>query len=387
MYNLGDQTWRNQPAVMPREVVHSLMQRVRTHCERHGMDRFALILHGGEPLLAGEDFLVDFVTEARRVLEPKVALLFKMQTNGTLLTPALFRLLQQLQVRVGISLDGPEPINDRHRLDHAGRSSYGAVMAGIDSARQVDPGYAPTMLSVIDLDNDPIQAYEHFLTVGAREVDFLLPDATHDRPPPPGPARSEAPYADWLIRIFDRWFFESPRAIGVRLFEEIITVLCGMPNYLDQLGVGRNEVLVVETDGGLEAVDSLKVCGDGFTKMKANVLTHELDEALATDLARTYHMSGERACATCQACSLHRVCGGGYLPHRYSSERGFDNVSVYCQDLMKLIVHIQNRLCEQLPQSMLSRAGLAPLVYEALRSRLPRPPRRRSSLPVLSAAG
>jgi uncharacterized protein len=53
--------------------------------------------------------------------------------------------------------------------------------------------------------------------------------------------------------------------IGVRLFEEIITVLCGMPTYLDQLGDGRNEVLVVETDGGLEAVDSLKVCGDGFT--------------------------------------------------------------------------------------------------------------------------
>jgi len=46
---------------------------------------------------------------------------------------------------------------------------------------------------------------------------------------------------------------------------------------------------------------------------------------------------------TCQACDLVRVCGGGYLPHRYSAANGFANPSVYCADLQHVIQHIQHR--------------------------------------------
>ena len=43
------------------------------------------------------------------------------------------------------------------------------------------------------------------------------------------------------------------------------------------------------------------------------------------------------------------VCGGGFLAHRYSSLNGFDNPSVYCLELAKLICYIQNRLYSDLP--------------------------------------
>ncbi|WP_442788667.1 hypothetical protein [Dactylosporangium sp. NBC_01737] len=34
-------------------------------------------------------------------------------------------------------------------------------------------------------------------------------------------------------------------------------------------------------------------------------------------------------------------CGGGLFAHRYSADRGFDNPSVYCPDLMERIQHIR----------------------------------------------
>jgi uncharacterized protein len=66
-------------------------------------------------------------------------------------------------------------------------------------------------------------------------------------------------------------------------------------------------------------------------------------------------------CAQCRGCPVRAVCGGGYLPHRYSSRNGFDNPSVYCRDLMKLIVHIQARVLTTLPHSVRSKLKLEPL--------------------------
>ena len=48
----------------------------------------------------------------------------------------------------------------------------------------------------------------------------------------------------------------------------------------------------------------------------------------------------------CQSCPLLEVCGGGYLPHRFSTEGGYRNPSVYCADLEYLIRHVQGSLRE-----------------------------------------
>jgi uncharacterized protein len=41
------------------------------------------------------------------------------------------------------------------------------------------------------------------------------------------------------------------------------------------------------------------------------------------------------------------ACGGGYLPHRFSRDNGYDNPSVYCDDLYATFEHIQTTLAEQ----------------------------------------
>jgi uncharacterized protein len=133
------------------------------------------------------------------------------------------------------------------------------------------------------------------------------------------------------------------------------------------MGSGENQVLVIETDGSIEPIGSLKVCGNGFTKIGANVLTHSLDEALGNDLAALFYSSGDVLCATCRECALHEVCGGGYLPMRYSTDRGFDNPSAYCGDLMKLITHIQNRVVGELSEEQRIRLGLHCISYAEAR--------------------
>ncbi|WP_224741323.1 hypothetical protein [Bradyrhizobium sp. 2S1] len=35
------------------------------------------------------------------------------------------------------------------------------------------------------------------------------------------------------------------------------------------------------------------------------------------------------------------ACGGGYLPHRFSKANGYDNPSVYCDDLYAMFENMQ----------------------------------------------
>lgn len=368
VYNVGDTTWRTQPRVMSQAVVSALIQRVRSHCARHGRDRFTFIFHGGEPLLAGQAFYQAFVHLARAQLLPDVTPIFTLQTNGTLLTEEWCALFGALGISIGISLDGPEDANDRHRVDHRGRGSYQRVRRGINTALSSPLGPSVGLLTVIDVTSDPLAIYQHHKSLGVTMMDFLLPDCTHDHPARGLVPGSEAtPYADWLIAIFDRWFHESPVTTHIRIFEETISLILGASDSIDTMGPGANQVLVIEADGSIEPVGSLKVCGDGFTKIGANVLADEIDAALESDLAELYYFSGSRLAPTCQACPIQHVCGGGYLPMRFSRERGFDNESVYCLDLMKLITHIQCAVVNELSESQQLRLGIAPLSFAKAR--------------------
>jgi uncharacterized protein len=46
----------------------------------------------------------------------------------------------------------------------------------------------------------------------------------------------------------------------------------------------------------------------------------------------------------CAGCVEFETCKGGYLPHRYSKQKGFDNPSVWCADILSIFAHIRSVL-------------------------------------------
>jgi len=367
MYNMGDTTYKGQPKVMADEVVNAMLQRTKEHCVKNEIKNFQFIFHGGEPLLAGENFFRKFVEKANKLLLPETQPHFAMQTNGVLLTEDWCKLFAELNIIVGVSLDGTKEENDKFRIHHSGKGAYDEIVKGLNIANN-SPHLKnkPGVLSVININADPVKTYEHFKQLQVKGIDFLLPDSTYEHPPvkQTGCIEEGSYYADWLIKIFDKWFYEKEEKPQIRLFESIISMILGESVATDTYGVEKNETLVIETNGSIEAVDVLKICGDGFTKAGANVLTHGFEEAMQTELAKLYHLSHSILCKKCLSCPVNEICGGGFLPHRYSKKNGFNNPSVYCNDLLKLISHIQNAVFEQMPASVLESAGVQKLTYE-----------------------
>jgi uncharacterized protein len=340
MFEMADQSWRGQPKRMSTDTAEATAKRIGEHARAHGLSDITLILHGGEPLLAGESLIWTLVEATRKAATPEVSVGVRVQTNGVGLNDAYLRLFDELDVRVGVSLDGDREAHDRHRRFASGRGSYAAVAEGLGRLRR--PQFRHLyggLLCTVDLRNDPIATYEALLAFGPPAIDFLLPHGTWDAPPP-GRTREavNTPYADWLMTIFDHWY--SAPLTSVRIFEEIIRLALTGRSAGEGVGLAPSTLVVVETDGSIEQLDSLKAAYDGAAATGLHVTRDALDAALLLPSTAARQI-GARALATqCQSCNIHQVCGGGLYTHRYRSGSGFANPSVYCPDLMRLITHV-----------------------------------------------
>jgi uncharacterized protein len=327
---------------MSGEIAGLTAARIGEHARSHGMERIGIILHGGEPLLAGRELIRNLVTQTRRAAGPGIMVDASVQTNGVGLDDAYLRLFDELGVRVGVSLDGAAAAHDRHRRFASGRGSYAAVSAGLRRLQQF-PHLFGGLLCTIDLRNDPILTYEALADFSPPRIDFLLPHGTWVQPPPNRfPDASHAPYADWLNAVFDHWY-PAPKT-RVRLFDEIMHLLLGGACESEAVGLSPARMVVIETDGTIEQTDTLKVAYDGAPATGLHLRSDPLDAALLLP-AVVARQLGERALAPqCRTCRIRRVCGGGLYAHRYRAGTGFANPSVYCPDLMRLIDHIGGRV-------------------------------------------
>ncbi|MEU9870027.1 FxsB family cyclophane-forming radical SAM/SPASM peptide maturase [Actinomadura sp. NPDC048021] len=347
MYEMADQSWRRQPRRMSRATLDRTAARIAEHARSNDLSRIGVVLHGGEPLLAGPEHIRYAVEAVNSAVDSRTSVSFHLQTNGVLLDSVYLNLFDELDIYASVSLDGDEDGHDRHRRRANGRGSHEEVTTGLH--RLTTPAYRRLfsgLLSTIDLRNDPVATYEALLAHRPPAVDFLLPHGNWDTPPPGRGDDDATPYGDWLVAIFERWYRTPVRETRVRLFDEIIRLLLGRPSRSETIGLSPVAVAVVETDGSIEQVDTLKSAYEGAAHTELHVGRDTFDAALMLP-AMAARQIGRRALAdACTACPVHRVCGGGLYTHRYRSGTGFANPSVYCRDLFRLVTHVRDAVSQ-----------------------------------------
>lgn len=366
VYNKGDTTFKLQPRFMSDQTVALLLDRVSEYCRQFRLKAFQFVFHGGEPLLAPMSFYRHFVAQATRLLPAYTEVIYSLQTNGVLLNDTWCQTLGELGIRIGVSLDMLPHIHDTYRVDHKGQGSYAKTIAGLQKAQAHKAvRYHPGVLVVMNTGVRPDQFIRQMLALHLRSVNLLFPDRTYAdllSGPESGPS---VPYGNWLAQLFDYWFAlpvaNRPR---IRLFQQIINLILGFDAPTNALGRSGDTFLVIETDGSIDAEDSLKVVKLPTPAERLHLRTHSLKSVLQSPLIALFANSHAVLPTGCQSCPIQHVCGGGFMVHRYHPVTGFNNPSSYCLDLLRIITHIQGAILNWLPVSLSTHMGVQAITYK-----------------------
>ena len=131
-----------------------------------------LCWHAGEPTATG----IDFYRKAHQIIEryrPRdVVVRPSLQTNGTLINQAWCEFFREFGMHVGLSIDGPRRITDLNRLNHAGRSAFDRIVAGLRLLKREEIPFAVIAVLSAESLRSAREIYDFFAEEGVERVAF-----------------------------------------------------------------------------------------------------------------------------------------------------------------------------------------------------------------------
>lgn len=326
---------------MSTDTISAVVSRLAEHSQKqqHG---FAIVLHGGEPLLLGKSRLAFLLSELRAHLsEHKYPII--IQTNGMLIDEDILNLCNQFKVSVSVSIDGARETHEIARFDRKGRSSFNAVVAGINRLRNhTDANFLfAGMLSVIQPHTSPTATYHFLRSLESPSMDFLLQDGNYTKLPFGKISFNSIEYGKWLANLFDIYVSDS-NPPKIKIIDDLIKIILGGNAIKEGKGDHSFGILIIETDGEIRKNDTLRAAFDGvdYFKGRPNIKDVSLESVLNSDEFIEYNHSPKPTAEKCKNCDLLSICGGGMPLYRWSKENGFNNPSIYCKDHQFIINHI-----------------------------------------------
>jgi uncharacterized protein len=274
---------------------------------------------GGEPTLMGLPFFEKAVALMDRFGRNQ-AIGNGLQTNGLLIDANWARFLRQYNFLVGLSLDGPGPVHDRHRHTVAGEGTWQTVT---DRAKLLlDAGVAVNALSVVtDFASDHAgEIYGFLKDLGLDHMQFI-PCVEFD-PSAPGAMRpysvSPGKYGAFLCTLFDLWTndFENSRpTTSIRYFESLFYRYVDLSppdcSFLEECG----NYVVVEHTGDVYSCDFYVEPGWRL----GNIHRDRLDEMLNSEKQNYFGILKKKLPPECIECHWRAYCAGGCTRQRPQS--------------------------------------------------------------------
>ena len=344
VYHMGDRGWARMPNRMSINTIHRIAQSLAQVSNRQDK-RFAVVLHGGEPLLLGRSGLAELLSALREVLSFDYPI--SIQSNGILISPPILDLCSRYRTSLSISIDGPKAIHDRNRISHGGRGSFEEVMQGINVLNNhSDREFLfAGVLAVIDPESDPDEVYGFLKGLQVGSIDFLYRDGNHSKLPHGKSSFYSTEYGAWLSQLLEI-YIADPDPPRVRLLDDMIKLVLGVDGTKEGVGLTEFGIVVIDTDGSVTKNDTLKSSYDGADRFATNwsIYEHSLEDVLASQDFAAYHAAQQPTSEVCRACPDLKICGGGMTLHRWNDESAYDNPSVYCADQRLVIANIRRHV-------------------------------------------
>ena len=346
VFNLGNEISTNSKPIISQQIIKDLKKFFERASQEYDIETIQVDFHGGEPLLIGKKRFENACHELVSGNYNGARFDIACQTNAILIDNEWIDIFSKYNISVGISIDGPKHINDKHRLDKKGRSTYEGTVNGLmmlqeawRAKRLIDE---PGILCVANPSVSGAEIYRHFVDVlKCKKFDFLLPDESHDT------CKNPDGLADFYCSAIDEFFSDADRDIYVRYFHTHIQSMLS-PKFNPVMGVSKSKedtlAFTVGSDGQFYVDDTLRATNDLIFTPIGNVDSLSLSEALSSWQMKKYISVNNQLPEVCTHCIWKKICGGGRHIQRYSKTDDFNRETVFCPSIRKIMSRAASHL-------------------------------------------
>jgi uncharacterized protein len=363
MFNRGNDDYLRHSKRLSLETSLNVANALRRGVIELSAERVRIILHGGEPLMLATSELSEICQLFLDRLRDVAHVEFTLQTNAILVNEKWIDFLERFRVSVGVSLDGPESLNDAHRVDHKGKGTYAATICGLkrlQTAAAEGRISEPGLLVVINPKHDAKAILSHVRNdLAIKWVNFLMPMVSHD---------DEAEWSAEELGTYLRDLITEHAAlnmqkVSLRLVDQFFRFLARGKPFEDSEQPEHKAFAQISftTDGCMHPDDELKPLNLSSDDHHCKSLS--VRDFLNSPLVSHLDDVQQNVPPGCQNCCWQNYCKGGVgvgsVIGRYSRSNGFNNISVHCEGLKLFYASltkfaIANGISEQLVLSSLN---------------------------------
>ena len=304
----------------------------------------AFAFQGGEPTLAGISFYKKAVELQKKYNTKNITIENTIQTNGMAIDEEWAKFLAKNNFLVGLSLDGPKKIHDRHRRDVQGEPTFERVMHTISLFDKYNVQY--NILSVITNESATKASYLYnFYKRNNFQFIQLIPCMDEQSRADSGRKNKYAvnpqQYGQFLNDLFDLWYedFRQGSQMDIRMFSNLAQMAAGYP--AEECGMNGccSCYFVVEGDGSVYPCDFY--CLDEW---KLGTVQNSFRDLILADMAKKFIEDSKPVAEKCQTCPHKSLCRGGCRRWRETTTDSTIGLNYLCPAYDIFFAHTKERI-------------------------------------------
>jgi uncharacterized protein len=329
-------------------------------------DCLSVVWHAGEPMVLPVEFYRDAFRTIAALKPAGVSTSHSFQTNGMLLDDAWCDFLLAEQVGIGVSIDGPRHLHDRHRLTRSGQGTFDRTLAGVRLLRRRGvPFHVISVLSSPSL-KSPGEMFDFYVSEGIEEVCFNVEESEGDHVSATFAQHDvEAEFSRFMTEFWRRSAAAPGRMSFIREIDHAIRQVLRPQDAvtLNQL-TEPFAVISMDVAGNISTFSpellGLKnaeygdfLLGNINTDRLADMLAHPNLARMRRDIA-----AGVELCR--QHCQYFSVCGGGEPVNKLSENGSFVSTeTTHCRLTRMRVTDLVLDAIDRLPASGSANTGFA----------------------------
>jgi len=298
----------------------------------YALNRLNILFHAGEPLAAGIDyyrrFLAELDTLKIQLGKPDFEFEFCIQTNATLITQEWCDFVQEKNIRIGVSCDGPAIIHDATRKNWAGAGTLNAVLKGMSLLKKnTIPFSVLSVVSPLTL-NYAKEFIGFFVENNIRSIGILpLDQLGIQKDNPLGDENLKRKYTEFL-KILLAEIEKNKLDLKIRECDIVLEAILHQDNhYWDNTPLA---LITIDHQGNFSTfspdmlTNSIPDYEDGNLVL-GNLLEENIDDVIHKPKFKRMWAEIQGGIEKCrQSCDYFQVCGGGLPSVKINQHNTFD---------------------------------------------------------------